>query len=418
VSNFEECRTSGERGAAVRQRYPRQDAIRTRANSAVPHLRARVRRCYGDTIMPRKRPDDVSEKPPSENRTPGPGSGDAAEGNRGPGPDLARTGQYHDALFRSVFSDPVHAAEALRAILSPQVAAHFDWNRFEPDHASVVSDGFEQRHGDLQFRARLIDGREAFVRLLFEHQSTVQHWMSWRLTELIYACLHDARQRRPEVLYLPAVLPVVLYQGTRPWTAPTSLLELTDLSDEARRDLGPHLLSLRYVLDDLRVVEVGDIDARALSPAPRLTLGLMKHHRSGTAVLAYLDDHAQDIRVLYATEHDRIWLALLMEYTWKVNRHTNQEDLMALVADLVGQDIEQTMETLEQLLRPEIFEKGVEKGVAKGQRELLLSQLVHRFGTLPKSVTRRVAAASTAELELWGKRILDAASIDDVFATP
>ena len=86
---------------------------------------------------------------------------------------------------------------------------------------------------------------------------------------------------------------------------------------------------------------------------------------------------------------------------------------MALVADLVGQNIEQTMQTLEQLLRPEIFEKGV----ATGQRELLLSQLVHRFGTLPESVTRRVAAASTAELERWGKRILDAASLDDVFAT-
>jgi uncharacterized FlgJ-related protein len=133
-------------------------------------------------------------------------------------------------------------------------------------------------------------------------------------------------------------------------------------------------------------------------------------------VLAFLRDHAEDVRALYATEQGRIWLAKLMEYTWKVNPRISQANLMALVADLVGQDIEQTMETLEQLLRPEIFEKGVEKGVAKGQRELLLSQLVHRFGTLPESVTRRVAAASTAELELWGKRILDAASLDDVFA--
>jgi hypothetical protein len=381
--------------------------------------------------MPRKRPDGAFENP-----APGSGSGDAPDGNdenRGPAPGLARTGQYHDALFRSVFSDPAYAAEVLRAILPPQVAAHFDWNRFEPEHASVVSDGFEQRHGDLQFRAWLIDGREAFVRLLFEHQSTVQHWMSWRMTELVYACLHDARQRRPEAPYLPAVLPVVLYQGTRPWTAPTSLLELTDLSDEARRDLGPHLLSLRYVLDDLRVVEVGDIDARALSPVPRLTLGVMKHHRSGT-VLAYLDDHAQDIRVLYATRQGRICLARLLRYTWRVNRKTTRKTLMALVARVVGQNVEQTMVTLDELLEPEIFEQGVKKGfeqgvkkgvkqgvvtgVVKGQRELLLRQLVHRFGALPKSVNRRLAGASTEELARWGKRILDAASLEDVFAAP
>jgi hypothetical protein len=350
------------------------------------------------------------------------GSGDdhaAADIDRGP--DLASTAQYHDALFRKIFGDPAHAAEAVRAILPPQVAKHFDWNSFEPDHASVVSEGFEQRHGDLQFRARLVDGRQAFVRLLFEHQSTVDRWMSWRMTDMIHAFLHDARQRRPEARYLPPVLPVVLYQGSRPWTAPTSLLELTDLSDEARRDLGPYLLSLRYVLDELRVVEVGEIDARALSPVPRLTLGIMKHYQSET-VLAFLHDHAEDVRVLYAAEHSRIWLALLVEYTWKVNPLANQETLMALVARLVGQDIEQTMQTLEQLLRPEVFEKGiekgVEKGVVKGQRELLLSQLVHRFGALPESVTRRVAGASTAELERWGKRILDAALLDDVFATP
>jgi len=234
---------------------------------------------------------------------------------------------------------------------------------------------------------------------------------------MVHAFLGNARQRDPEALYLPAMLPVVLYQGSRPWTAPTSLLELTDLSDEARRDLGPYLLSLRYVLDDLRVVEVGEIDARALSPVPRLTLGIMKHHQSGD-VLAFFHDHAEDIRVLYANKPDRIWLSLLVEYTWKVNRHTNEEDLMALMADLLGQDIEETMQTLGQLLRPEVFEEGVESGVVKGQRELLLSLLVHRFGALPEPVTRRVASASTAELARWGKRILDAASLDDVFTAP
>jgi hypothetical protein len=214
------------------------------------------------------------------------------------------------------------------------------------------------------------------------------------------------------------VLPVVLYQGSRPWTAPTSLLELTDLSDEARRDLGPYLLSLRYVLDELRVVEVGEIDARALSPVPRLTLGIMKHYQSGT-VIAFLHDHAQDVRVLYATEHGRLCLALLLQYTWQVNPHTTQETLVALVSDLVGQDIEQTMVSLEELLNKETFDRGRKEGVetvVKGQRAALLHLLVRRFGALPESVAQRVASASSEELTLWTARILDATSFDDVFA--
>ncbi|HWN70990.1 MAG TPA: Rpn family recombination-promoting nuclease/putative transposase [Haliangium sp.] len=371
--------------------------------------------------MSSKPSDAASEDTRSEHRPSG--SGPAAHAAAaGTGPALASTAKFHDALFRRIFGQPAHAAEAVRAILPPQVAAHFDWNSFVAEHASVVSEGFEQRHGDLQFRARLVDSRQAFVRLLFEHQSSVEHWMSWRMTDMTHAFLRDARQRHPEARYLPAMLPVVLYQGSRPWTAPTSLLELTDLSEEARRDLGPYLLSLRYVLDELRMVDVGEIDARTLSPVPRLTLGIMKHYQSGT-VLAFLHDHAEDIRVLYANEPDRIWLALMLEYTWSVNPHAKKETVAALVADMVGDDIEKTMETLEQLLRPEIFEqgvekgmeKGMEKGVVKGQRELLLRLLTKRFGPLQESVTRRVADASTKELEHWGERILDAASLDDVF---
>ena len=79
----------------------------------------------------------------------------------------------------------------------------------------------------------------------------------------------------------------------------------------------------------------------------------------------------------------------------------------------MGQDIEQTMETLGQLLRPEVFAEGSEKR----ERELLLRLLVRRFGALPESVTQRVASASTPEIERWFDRAVDAASIDDVFAT-
>lgn len=74
--------------------------------------------------------------------------------------------------------------------------------------------------------------------------------------------------------------------------------------------------------------------------------------------------------------------------------------------------LEDTMLTFEQLLRKEEFQKGVEKG----QRELLLDLLTERFGSLPAAVTQRVARASLQDLKRWGTRILTAASLDDVFA--
>jgi hypothetical protein len=58
----------------------------------------------------------------------------------------------------------------------------------------------------------------------------------------------------------------------------------------------------------------------------------------------------------------------------------------------------------------------VEQGVAKGQHELLLGLLEERFGALPAAVTRRVARGNLQDLERWSKRILKAASLDDIFA--
>jgi hypothetical protein len=45
-----------------------------------------------------------------------------------------------------------------------------------------------------------------------------------------------------------------------------------------------------------------------------------------------------------------------------------------------------------------------------------LRQLERRFGALPDWARDRVLAADTDMMEEWGLRVLDAASLDEVFA--
>ena len=61
------------------------------------------------------------------------------------------------------------------------------------------------------------------------------------------------------------------------------------------------------------------------------------------------------------------------------------------------------------------IEKGIEKGIAQGEAVVLQRQLARRFGPLPTEVVAQIAAASVDEIELWCDRVLDAASLDDVF---
>ena len=61
------------------------------------------------------------------------------------------------------------------------------------------------------------------------------------------------------------------------------------------------------------------------------------------------------------------------------------------------------------------IEKGLEKGFALGEAALLERQLTRRFGALPEEVCALLKAGSREQLQLWGDRVLDAASLAEVF---
>ena len=73
------------------------------------------------------------------------------------------------------------------------------------------------------------------------------------------------------------------------------------------------------------------------------------------------------------------------------------------------------MSTAEKLKR-EGKAEGLAEGLVKGRAETLQRQMARRFGPLTDAVLARLHSASTAELEHWTDRILDAASLADLFA--
>ena len=86
-----------------------------------------------------------------------------------------------------------------------------------------------------------------YLLVLVEAQSTVDRWMPLRIMHAT-ALAYQELSKDPEVRkrgVLPPVLPIVVYTGTRPWTAATSVEEL--LADEAQGFL-PYALGQKYVL--------------------------------------------------------------------------------------------------------------------------------------------------------------------------
>ena len=95
----------------------------------------------------------------------------------------------------------------------------------------------------------------------------------------------------------------------------------------------------------------------------------------------------------------------------------------------VWQDIEQIERKAEMKYVTSVERLAIERGRAKGMAdgriegklegklETLTRQLTRRFGPLPDWATAQLKTATAERLDLWADRVLDAASLSDIFGT-
>jgi hypothetical protein len=319
----------------------------------------------------------------------------------------------HDGFFKEVFSDPALAAEELRAVLPPALAASIDWPALRPAPASFVDAVFRQRAGDLVFQGRFRGGGALLVWFLLEHQSTEDWWMLARIIDMESKMWRSWRKLHPGASRLPVIVPVVVYNGHRPWQAPTDMHALYDVPDELGAALGTNALSCSFVLDDLGAIEDETLRSRRMDAYARLCLFVMAR----AAAEDFLDRLAawrtELLLVLAAPDRERA--EVLLRYTFRAHRHADPDTVRHRIGAVVGPEQEDIMLSVADQLIQQGFDKGIEKGLEKGQRTLLLRLLGKRFGAVPAHVADRVAAAPPADLERWFDRAIDASSLDDIF---
>ena len=129
------------------------------------------------------------------------------------------TRSRYDEQYKRLFAFPPMVEDLVRAFVSQLDAA--DFSTLQKLSSDYVSDELLKRHGDTVWRLRL-PGGWAYLLLLLEFQSRDEYYMALRIliyTGMLYQELVRnvaPEQRQP----LPAVLPIVLYNGTPRWRAP------------------------------------------------------------------------------------------------------------------------------------------------------------------------------------------------------
>src|SRR6185295_7481956 len=163
----------------------------------------------------------------------------------------------HDAGYKRLFSHPGLVEELLRGFLDGDWIDQLDFSSLEKVVNSFVSDDLRERHSDLIWRVRFKgeEGDWVYIYLLLEFQSTSDPFIAVRLLTYVGLLLEEIIQR--ESLKpgdrLPAVLPLVLYNGKGRWRGP---LRLEDLFAPVPRALRRYLPRLTYRLLDERRLDL------------------------------------------------------------------------------------------------------------------------------------------------------------------
>ena len=93
----------------------------------------------------------------------------------------------HDMLFKTVFSDPSETASFLQEHLPAALSAQLDWSTLHLEEGSYVDEELRHSESDLLFSIvhRELQ-KELLLYLLFDHQSTPDKWMAFRLLKYRY----------------------------------------------------------------------------------------------------------------------------------------------------------------------------------------------------------------------------------------
>lgn len=299
--------------------------------------------------------------------------------------------EKHDNSYRLLFSHRRMAEDLVAGFIVLPGGGKPEPGLLERRSGSYVSDRLHQREQDLVWCSRKEDGSAAFY-LLLEFQSRLDPHMGVRMTtyrglfcqELI-RCGEWPRKPEP-----PLVLPLVVYNGKKPWGA-----------EAASESWTPYML-----IDVLRV------------PLPRARSGsnlaalLFALERSRTPEA--IGRHAARLAELLEGPEDaglrRAFTAFLRD--------------SLLPARFPGAEIPaiHDLEEIRPMLRETVIgwtqqwlEQGRKEGRREGEARLLTRLLERKFGPLDGRVRSRIGKASTKQLHDWGERLISASSLDEVF---
>lgn len=163
----------------------------------------------------------------------------------------------HDRGYKRDLSNPREFLHFLQKYIGADWTKEIKLPQLQLCDKEFVEKDYEGKEADLIYQITKENGRRIVIFVLQELQSTVDYTMIFRVLVYVVNILvrffmaADKEERERKDFRLPAVIPIVFYNGTNKWNAVKSLREYQINGGM----FGEYVLNLQYYLIDLSQIE-------------------------------------------------------------------------------------------------------------------------------------------------------------------
>jgi len=269
----------------------------------------------------------------------------------------------HDESYKSVLSNAVNFLHFLKKYIAAPWTADISADDIATVDKSFVTPEYSEIDSDLIYKLK-IKGSDVYFYVLVELQSQVDHTMPFRLLRYMVELLNyifkntenDIRERKG--FRLPAIVPIILYNGEDNWTAVRTFREYT----ENYEIFGDNIINFQYLLFDVKRTDEATMlsTKRILDAVFLLDKWRLENKTSTKDVEAFLEKYLPDLPEEDALELFR-WIKHIL---YKGNLSPESEETFRNL--LKGG---KTMKHALEIWRDEMIDVATLEGELKGKRE-------------------------------------------------
>ena len=316
----------------------------------------------------------------------------------------------HDVGYKHIFSHKATFLEFLRSFTKKEWANLIkEEDLILVDKSYILAD-FEEEESDILYKVK-INGQEVIFYVLLEFQSKVDFQMPMRLlfymTEVWRDILKntDKNTRKRKSFKLPAIIPIVLYNGKNKWTAKMNFKEILsgyELFEDNILDFNYMLFDINRYDDDELINMSNLVSAIFLLDQEMNEEELIRRLRKIIYVLKKISPEQFNVF--------KQWLKNIVKPRLKeemqkqvddVLNKSNQEEVDVMVSNL-GKTLDNIQKKAIERGMKQGIEQGIEKGIEKKAREIAVKAI--KMG-MDNSVVVELTGLREDEIDIIRKEI-------------